>query len=53
MAEAERKSNEAAGREESLKPTGHVKDPEPITEEERFMFRKLIKFENEGVFTPW
>ncbi|XP_042449333.1 CRM-domain containing factor CFM3, chloroplastic/mitochondrial-like [Zingiber officinale] len=27
--------------EESLKPAEHVKDPEPITEEERFMFRKL------------
>ncbi|KAJ8492732.1 hypothetical protein OPV22_014453 [Ensete ventricosum] len=27
--------------EESLKPTEHVKDPEAITDEERFMFRKL------------
>ncbi|WOK92481.1 CRM-domain containing factor CFM3, chloroplastic/mitochondrial-like [Canna indica] len=42
---AERKLTKAgrvlAKVEESLKPTEHVKSPEPITEEERFMFRKL------------
>lgn len=27
--------------EESLKPVGPTKDPETITDEERFMFRKL------------
>ncbi|CAL9049352.1 unnamed protein product [Musa banksii] len=42
---AERKLTKAgkalAKVEESLKPTEHVKDPEAITDEERFMFRKL------------
>lgn len=42
---AERKLDKAgrvlAKVEESLKPAEHVKDLEPITEEERFMFRKL------------
>lgn len=45
MSQAERKLDKAgrvlAKVEESLKPAEHVKDLEPITEEERFMFRKL------------
>lgn len=45
LAQAERRLMKAekvlAKVEESLKPAEHTSDPESITEEERFMFRKL------------